>query len=331
MPRLLLSLGLAVVLSACASGPILQHTDMMRGFNAMQDDMIAWDNPQARASIDRMVASGANAVVFITFLKQAAPNAVRVEKSDAVTDVQLSAAIAYARKVGLKVILKPQMLVGGSWAGDIDFDSPEQWHRWFESYSRHIIDMAEFAARHKVDVFMVGTELRHAAGIVDWPVLIRAVRSVFHGQLSYAAHNVKGVRAFPYWHDLDAVSLTLYPSLGASGSYQEMQQQIDSAVQQLQMAVADIHKPLWVLEIGMPSARGASAKPWAWQHLKHVPVDLDLQEQALALWVQALDQDWVDGVFIWAWYSDVDAGGRHDSDYTPQNKPAESSIRSFWK
>jgi len=321
----------SILLVACVSGPKIQNQTMMRGFNALQDDVIAWDSPDAHRSIQRMAASGANAVVFISFLKQSSPESVTVQESEAVTKAQLKSAINYARSIGLKVILKPQMLVSNSWAGGITHANPQQWHAWFESYSRQIIDLAVFAAAEHVDAFVIGTELFRANGHVDWSILIRAIRSVYHGQITYAAHNVDGLRAFQYWNQLDAVSLTLYPSLGSSGAKDEMQRRIDDAVASLHASVEGMDQPLWVMEVGMPSAQGAAEKPWEWHGLSSARVDLALQKNTLNLWIKALDQTWVDGVFIWAWYSDLDSGGRRNADYTPQNKPAEHVIRNYWK
>jgi len=336
MPKLhMISMCMAIlasmILVGCVNAPKIQNQTMMRGFNALQDDKVAWNSLNAHHSIKQMASSGANAVVFVSFLKQPSPGSVMVQESDAVTQVQLKSAISYARSIGLKVILKPQMLVSGSWAGGITHANPQQWHAWFESYSRQIIDLAVFAAAEHVDAFVIGTELFRANGHVDWSILIRAVRSVYHGQISYAAHNVDGLRAFRYWSQLDAVALTLYPSLGSSGAKDELQRSIDDAVKSLHVSVQGIGKPLWVMEVGMPSAQGASEKPWEWHGLRSARVDLTLQKSTLDLWIKALDKTWVDGVFIWAWYSDRDSGGRRDADYTPQNKPAEHVIRNYWK
>jgi len=317
------------VLAGCAGGG-LQHQSMLRGFNLLQHQNLGWDQPRAQQSLQRVARIGANAVVLIAFLEQDSPAALTVSRSGAVTMAQLKSAITHARHIGLKVILKPQMLVRGSWAGAITHAEPQQWQAWFASYSRQLIEYARFAAEQQVDAFVIGTELSGSVDRVNWPELIRQVRAVYGGTVTYAAHNLDGVRAFRYWQQLDAVSLTLYPSLGDSGRRDEMLAHIEAAVHELEAAVRDIDRPLWVLEIGMPSARGASSQPWAWQHLKQAKVDLGLQQLALELWLQALDKPWVDGVFIWAWYSDDRAGGRQDTDYTPQHKPAETVIQRYW-
>jgi len=319
------------LLAGCSSQGMLHNQAMMRGFNALQHENVGWDKPASRRSFKRMVELGANAVVLVPFLEQDSPASTTVRRSDAVTMTQLQAAIAYAHEYGLKIILKPQILVTESWAGEIDHERPQQWHVWFDSYSRHVVEYARFASAQGVDAFVIGTELSKASGQVDWSGLIKQVRSAYAGQITYAAHNVDGVKNFRYWHELDAVSLTLYPSLGLSGERDEMQQRIDAAVQQLKLAVEHLERPLWVLEIGMPSARGASSKPWEWQRLKYAKVDLVLQKNALDIWLNALDKPWVDAVFIWAWYSDYSSGGSRNTDYTPQHKPAESVVRRYWK
>jgi len=325
-----LAILLALVLAGCVSSGGLQHASMKRGFNVMQHASMSWEQPQARRSLKKMVATGANAVVLIGFLKQSRPDSVDVVRSDAVTDQQLTKAIAYARELGLYTVLKPQMLVPGSWAGDIDPGSPEAWHQWFESYSREMIAFARFASEQRVQALVIGTELVHAQDRVAWSELIRQVRMVFSGKITYAAHNVEGMKAFPYWHILDAVSLTFYPTLGNSGSREDMQLHVDQAVEDLQQASAAYHKPLWILEFGMPSARGASARPWEWRNLQHAHVDLGLQRDALDIWLRALDKPWIDGAFIWVWYSDDKPGKINNADYTPQNKPAERIIRRYW-
>ena len=324
-------ISMTALISGCVTVGELKNQSMLRGFNVMQHENMGWTEPQARRSIKRMVRLGTNAAVLITFLEQDSFSSLEVRHSDAVTFEQLKSAIQYAHEFDLEIILKPQILVHNAWASAISHKRQRDWNLWFESYSKHIVEYAEFAAKHKVQTFVIGTELSKASRNVDWPKLIRKVRAVFPGKITYAAHNVEGVQAFQYWQELDAVSLTLYPRLGKTGQYAEMQSYVQQEVSKLQLAVQPIDLPLWVLEIGMPSAYGASAKPWEWQSLKHARVDLNVQQDAIDVWLRALDQPWVNGVFIWAWYSDAASGGANDTDYTPQNKPAEKIIRRYWK
>jgi len=328
----LLIILVGAVLAGCVSSSLnLYNVSQLRGFNILQHEHVAWDQPAARRSFRNMATLGGNAVVLIAFLEQHGPDSTMVRRSDAVTMTQLRAAISYAHEYGMKTIFKPQLLVRGSWAGDIKFYQAQQWSVWFDRYSHEIVRFARFAAEQGVDGFVIGTELFRASGHVDWSDLIRQVRMQFGGTLTYAAHNVEGVQRFGHWSELDVISLTLYPSLGMTGERGDMQKHIAAVVDKLKRAIQCFHCPLWVLEVGMPSARGAYVRPWEWQNLEHADVDLQLQRDVLELWLAALDQPWVNGLFIWAWYSDDHAGGRFDTDYTPQHKPAERMIRRYWK
>ncbi len=328
---LFIALSATGFLGGCTTTGELKNQSMLRGFNVMQHENVGWNEPQARRSMQRMVSLGTNAIVLIAFLEQDSASALRVNYSNAVSFQQLQKAIEYAHEFDLEIILKPQMLVRNSWASAISYDQQRDWNQWFESYQQHIVEFARFAAKHKVQTFVIGTELSKASAHVDWPQLIRKVRAEFAGKITYAAHNIDGVRAFPYWNKLDAVALTLYPSLGRSGQYDDMRLVVQHTVDQLEHVAQQFDRPLWVLEVGMPSAAGAFSKPWEWQSLKHARVDLKLQRDAIDIWLRALDKPWVDGVFIWAWYSDAASGGAHDADYTPQNKPAEQMIRRYWR
>ncbi len=322
-------MSMLVMLTGCASGPVLQNQSMAHGFTALQHRNLAWTDPKARVSFQQMKEVGANAVVLVPFLEQDGAQSLDVRYSDAVTKAQLVAAIRYAHQYRMQVTVKPQMLVPGSWAGEIDHHDQAGWSAWFSSYSRQIVECARLAQREGVHAFVIGTELNRAAGRVDWPALIGQVRQVFHGRVTYAAQNVEGVKDFAYWSMLDAVSVTLYPALG-SGDRDEMVTRANRAADALQDTAAGYKRPIWVLEVGMPSARGASEHPWQWQGLEHARVDLEVQSDAIETWLQVLDKPWVDALYIWAWYSDSRAGGYRDADYTPQNKPAEQVIAHFW-
>jgi hypothetical protein len=305
-----------------------------RGFNALQTSKVAWNSPAARQSLLEMVALGANSVALIPFLKQSNANSTDVRAATNVTNMQLIAAIKTAHQLGLKVVIKPQVLVRKSWAGGIYFKDHNRLHRWFKNYSAHILMYARMSQKLGVEAFVIGTELSKIAKDLPWLELIAQLRRVFKGKLTYAAHNVKGVERFPYWYKLDVIGISLYPSLGDMGEYDEMLAHVEHSMYKLNQIVEHRNKPVWLLEIGMPSAVGFSSQPWAWKslhHNRHRP-DMTMQSSAVAAWLNAIRRlGYVDGVFFWNWYSDPHAGGERNLDYTVQNKPAEIVIRQFWR
>ncbi|ATX81457.1 hypothetical protein Ga0123462_0587 [Mariprofundus ferrinatatus] len=306
-----------------------------RGFNALQTSRVAWDSSAARRSLMRMGAVGANAVALIPFVRQSSPYSTAVMGANNVTDAQLIAAIKSAHELGMKVVVKPQILVTGSWAGEISFTDSGQRDRWFDSYSAHIIRYARLSQSMGVEAFAIGTELSKIAKDLPWPRLISQLRREFRGVLTYAAHNVEGVERFPYWDKLDVIGISSYPSLGDMGEYDEMLAHIELNLYKLSQAVkANRRKPVWLLEVGIPSAEGASSQPWEWRSLGKggQRTDLTMQTAAVAAWLNAIKRlQYVDGVFLWCWYSDPQAGGEENIDYTVQNKPSEIVIRQYWR
>jgi hypothetical protein len=359
MPKLpfLLLLGLVIAIGGCSTKVVedditepqiekvetepsyqRQHVESKtpwRGFNALQTSKVAWNSPAARTSLLRMVALGANSVALIPFLKQSGPNSTDIQAANNVTDVQLIAAIRTAHQLGLRVIVKPQILVKNSWAGEISLRDHDRMHRWFESYSAHMLKYAILSEKLGVEVFVIGTELSAIAQFLPWPKLISKLRKEFKGKLTYAAHNVEGVERFPYWHKLDVIGVSLYPSLGDTGEYNEMSAHVEESLYKLSEAVkVHSNKEVWLLEIGMPSAEGFCSIPWAWKELEKNPQqpDMSMQTNAVAAWLNATNEfSFVDGILFWNWFSDPQAGGEYNCNYTVQNKPAEALIKKFWK
>lgn len=302
------------------------------GATVLQTREVKLDSSLARESFDDLHRLGANTVVLIPFMKQAHAKSDRVEHGDAVTDEQLMAGIDAAHAVGMRVILKPQMLVGGGgWAGDINPGGAYGWNHWFESYQRQILRYAEIAQATHAEVFVIGTELKQSDKHPYWRKLIAEIRRVYGGPITYAAHNVEGMEQFAHWDLLDMMGVTLYPALGSSGGRSEMRNAIQNVVREIERIHTRVGKPVLVTEIGIPSVAGAQRMPWDYSKKRcDAPPDADLQATVIDLWFEALNRSWVSGVLVWNWYSDPYAGGRWDNDYTVQHKPAESVLRCRW-
>lgn len=324
--RCFAALLLGLLIAACAplDGPRL------RGVNLLQTREVALDAPLAVESIRALRATGANAVAFVPFLHLPGPHSLELEFSNAVTDAQLVGGIRRARMAGLTVIVKPQILVDGAWAGAIEPESGAKWGEWFEKYGRAILHYAEIAQREQADVFVVGTELKRTDGQPYWRPLIESVRKVYRGRLTYAAHNLDGVEGFRHWDMLDHIGVTLYPPLGPSAGRDDMGRTISAVAAELESIAARHGKPVLVAEIGIAAAKGAQMRPWERPEGCGTPADAGLQAEVLGLWLDALRRPWIDGVLVWNWYSDPYAGGRFDTDFTVQNKPAQAVLRCRW-
>ncbi len=304
-----------------------------RGANCLQDAGTPWGSEAAAESLARLRALGADTVAFIPFLRQDDVSSVAVRRSEAVTDRELRKAINEAHRLGFEVLLKPQVLVANGWAGTIDPGDAEGWELWFAAYSRALLHYARMAEELGAEWLVIGTELNHTGGQRQWPHLIAAIRSCYGGKLTFAAHNLEGVRGFAYWDLLDSIGLSYYPSLGESAELPDLRRAVQAAVDRLGRLSEEFDRPLWLLEFGIPSARGAQLAPWRWQHLDGVDVVVDtaLQAKVIELWLANLTQPWMQGALLWCWSSDPQAGGGDDPHHTVQNKSAEAALRHHWQ
>ena len=306
----------------------------LHGFNFLQDRQTALDSPKVCQSLHKLHQTGANSVAFIPFMKQESVQATNLFLAENVSDEQLIAGIREAKRQRLHVVVKPQLLVSGSWAGRIKLATDADEKIWFKRYITHLVHYARIAETNKADAFVIGTEMKRLRKSQYWPDVIQAIRRYFSGHLTYAAHGIDGIIAFPYWDLLDSVGVTLYPVFPEKADAGQVHAVIKQHIDKLGKTIRkQSGKSVWVLEIGTPSAEGWERYPWDWRKLRDEKPRADIQMQALIMkeWLRSIDRSWIEGVWIWKWRSSPQAGGEEDSGYTVQNKPAQLMIQTAWQ
>jgi hypothetical protein len=238
-------------------------------------------------------------------------------------------AIRFMHSAGLKVLLKPMVdCRNGTWRGEIRPSAA-----WFAAYRVFITLWAGIAQEEGVEAFCVGCELvKTDSWSKEWKEVVAAVRAVYHGPLTYAA-NHDAEDGVAWWDALDFIGIDAYypltiwngPTLAS----------LKAAWMSRARSIKDWRDSHWpgmkvvFTEVGYRSADGTSRAPWDFSS----PWGLDPQEQAdcyeamfSALW----NESWWSGAFLWNWETDPNAGGPSDTGYTPQGKPAEHVLRSYY-
>ncbi|WP_017910552.1 glycoside hydrolase family 113, partial [Xanthomonas sp. SHU 199] len=119
---------------------------------------------------------------------------------------------------------------------------------------------------------------------------------------------------------------SLYPALAAAP--EQRRAQMRAAAARVQALGERSGRPVWVAELGLRSAHGSLAAPWESPEQRTAEVDTALQAQVLREWREVLDaQPRIAGIALWCWYTDPDAGGARDSDFTVQHKPAQAVLK----
>ncbi|MFV3075275.1 glycoside hydrolase family 113 [Niveispirillum fermenti] len=298
-------------------------TGPWRGVNLVATPEAPLGSDACGRSLRNLRALGANAVALIPFLWQPAPGDPAIVPGDAVGPADLRAGIRQARGLGLRVMVKPHVWVPQTWAGAIGFTDPADQAEWLRRYRAILLDLAELAAAEGAEALAIGTELRGVSADPAWGGIIDAVRDRYGGIVTYVAHWDGELARLSFRDRLDVAAISLYPPLGDGTD-------LEAAIAAL---AGDLSRqgPLWVGELGLRSAVGAQERPWESAEERDAHPDGGLQARVLDLWLAALTRHGMDDVLVWRWFSDPDAGGPQDTDFTIQGKPAEAVLRRHFQ
>lgn len=228
-------------------------------------------------------------------------------------------------------MLKPHIWVRGSWPGEIEMKSEEEWQLWFESYRDFILDYARLADRLSIPYLCIGTELEKASGREqDWRKLIAAVRKVYSGKLVYAA-NFTEFEQIQFWDALDFIGIQAYFPLSEKEkpSLAQMNQAWKSHVKEIESVVKNFQKPVIFTEIGYCNTHDAAKEPWVWPNER---IEAQITEEIQALCYQSFFESvwgktWMAGAYFWKWYPE---GKRRDPDFSPQGLKAEAVMTRYF-
>lgn len=245
--------------------------------------------------------------------------------------------VKLAHKQGVKVMLKPQIYIPGSWVGDMDFDSDEDWKVWEESYMDYIMYFVDIAIQENIDMLCIGTEFKIAIKKREkfWRKLIAEIRTVYDGKLIYSS-NWDSYKEVPFWDALDYIGISAYFPLTKDKTPEKNQllKKWRPIVKTLKKYSAKQGKKIVFTEYGYLSVDGCAHKTW---ELEKKVGQLSINEQAQANAIESIlssfwQQDFWAGGFLWKWFPNgMGHEGYPEKDYTPQNKISEQSLAKWYK
>jgi hypothetical protein len=246
--------------------------------------------------------------------------------------------LQYAKKFQkekIGIMVKPQIWVWkGAFTGDINMDSEENWIILENSYSAFILTYAEAAEDLHAEILCIGTELE--LFVLNrpqfWQQLIKDIRKIYKGKLTYAA-NWDEFKRVPFWTALDYIGIDAYFPLSdeKSPSIANYEQGWKPHKEQIVKLQKQLNKPILFTEFGYRSVDFAGKKPW--DSKREVgAVNLEAQTNGLqAIHNQFWNEEWFGGGFLWKWFHAHDrVGGEENNRFTPQNKPAEKLLKELY-
>lgn len=274
--------------------------------------------------------TGATHVILVPCGLQKTPQSEEIDFSGSGTpsDEELRALIAFARTIGLKVILKPTVnCENGVWRAHINFfdqDVPcePKWSNWFASHERFQLHYAELAEKAGCVMFITGCEMVMAQRWeAEWRDLIGKVKSVFSGPVSYNTDKYQEDRV-AWWDCIDVISSSGYYPFGSWGTQ----------LARVRKVAERFQKPFFFAEVGCMSTAGSGNVPNDWS--LEGPVDEEEQER----WYREMFREtrrcpWISGWGLWDWPASLCPmpGAGSDSGYRFCGKPAEAVVRETYR
>jgi hypothetical protein len=234
-------------------------------------------------------------------------------------DGELREFIAFARRLGLKVILKPTVNCrNGVWRAFINFFDHEapcepKWGAWFASYARFQLHYAKIAEETGCVMFIAGCEMvmseRRAR---EWRDLIAQVKRSFSGLVSYNTDKYQE-DAVTWWDCVDVISSSgYYPA----GSWERQLDRIEETVKKY-------GKPFFFAEAGCMSTVGSQNIPNKWD-LSGDPDPAGQGAWYRDMFERCYGRPWVEGFGLWSWpwrLPRIEDAAR-DGGYSLYGKPA---------
>jgi Bacterial Ig domain len=330
---------LAIAAPAAASG---LPTSWDKGF----DFTAWWNNGYSTANADtsfaNLTTTGANAIALTPAWYQDTinSNVMAPDASRTPTDASLTVAVQRAKAKGIRVMLRPIVdPLSGGYRGQFAPSSPAT---WFANYRAMVDHYADLARSLGVDSLSVGVELKTLTTSqydAYWRQIIADVRARFSGWLTYSS-SAEEYKQIGWWDALDRIGVDAYFSLatGATPSEDTVVAAWSDFVDQwgyhhhylddLAAASAKWSKPVVFTELGYASRLNALVDPW---NKGGTYSALDQQVGYNAALRALADKPWFTGVYVWHWWAeDPTAIGPGNTDHSPQNKPGQTTLTSWF-
>ncbi len=346
MPFRLLLWTLPILLAACADAPAeapfshelhpvsMEETDRIQGVT-----LDARRKPPA-STLPELAALGVTHVSVVPFAFQRRnddPELRTNYDADWYTEGQAGIrTLAWqADSLGMDLILKPQIWIRGGSSLDIDFETEADWQQWETAYREFALFYARLSEEIEAPLFVIGAELGKAGTTREafWRSLIAEIRTVYAGEVTYAANWYEDFEYIPFWDALDVVAIQAYFPLAETPA--PTVEELCAGWDQHKLAIEAVHertgKPVVFTEIGYRDVPHAAARPWEWPpHRERVAeTDEDLQARLYtAFFEEVWTEPWMAGAIVWKWYPPSNRS--HAGDFTPQGKPAEAVIRQMF-
>jgi len=237
-----------------------------------------------------------------------------------------------AKKLGMSVVLKPQVFFGNSWPGELDMKNEEDWDAFFNYYYRWIRHYAFLAEIHQIDALCMGVEFSIATLTHEskWREMFRKVKGFYQGNITYAANWGEEFEKVSFWDELDFIGLNSYYPLSKKDNPTD--DELKEAFEIVKSKIEKVHntfkKQVVFTEIGFRSMD----MPWKNPYEDgNNTFNEEHQERCYRVIFEGLqDASWCKGILWWKFPSYLEYRGLKNDAFTPNNKKAEDTVKDWF-
>ncbi len=248
-----------------------------------------------------------------------------------------------SQNAGYKVFLKPHLWLGddttGMWRSDVFPTNDENWELWKSSYREFILSYAKIAEETEAELYCIGVEFSKLTEKYPafWRSLIKDVRNIYSGKITYAANWYQEYEHISFWDQLDYIGIQAYFPLTKNDNptTKEIAKGWEKHIARIESVQKKFKKPVLFTELGYKSTIDSAKEPWTWvDHTEENEMKVSNETQNncyTAFFDTVWKAKWMAGLFIWQMRVDHNINQRKiDIDFTPQAKPAEKIIREAY-
>lgn len=300
----------AAALLLAAHLPQAARGDFIRGVTvSTQTWGQEWASPEMRASLDELQSMGVTSVAIHPYARIHADGRLAFPEEPA-REAMFTRPLDWARERGIGVMLAPHIAYWETspflWRGEIDFATDAEWERFFTDYERWIVGLARIAEAGGAGIFCIGLEYSHAVRHESrWREIIAAVRSVYHGRITYGA-NWDTYRDVPFWDALDYIGVLAYFPLTRNPrpTVTDLVAAWERWMPDLEAISREHGKQILFAEIGYNFSAKAAEQPWA--YAMGGPDAALVQERCIeAALVLQRRHEFLAGMYWWKWFPRV--------------------------
>lgn len=298
-----------------------------------QTSGVEWQTPEMRQTLIELHSLGVNSIAIHPYAQIREDGHVRMWQRLDGNASYVTTPLGWAHELGMQTMLIPHIAYWGtkfSWRGEINFETAEEWDRFFGDYETWIVEMAKLAEKEHAELFCVGLEFSYAEKFPDrWRKIIAAVRAVYHGKVTYGA-NWNEYENVQFWDAVDYIGVLAYFPLTktTNPSAAEIEGAWKKKCDELaKFSQAHGGKKFVFTEIGYNESARAAAEPWGFKTGgEHAA---EIQQRCLDVALQLPKKcPWLAGMFWWKWFPELPH--HEEENYRLQTPEIKALIAKRW-